>query len=719
MSRPSTIWLAFVACALLLAGAMAVVSRHAIGLEHDRVLAAADADAGQRVRLALWRMDSAATAILVRENSRPPADFRNPEPPGDAPDGARLYFEINGEGKLMAPSRGEVSGTTGDYRAALRRLLNLMDAPAAPAPGTGVPMPVQADAKAQTRDASAQQVQNADIAFAAANAVNASPVEEDADKKLAAAAAPQASAPKSAPPAMPSAIGPAPETSKSKAPAQQIAQGKLDVNELSQRAKAVQKSTNRYNVPSEGQGGGYGGSQPAAKKLAEAKAEKPQIAATDAAGEAKDRDTRREARTDSASASPADAGQIQQQDNIPRQQAFRTSDGQFGVLPATADSRVTAMQPVWIDGELLLVRAVGEGARQRVQGIWIDHRVLAASLLEAIRDLLPAASLAPYEPFVFTRDNVVLPGAAAGLATNRLTAVPRALEDVPMAMVSLPWELVPGPLPPLAAATGSALRILLSSAWTGAVLAILAAAFLLRGVLVLSERRAAFVSSVTHELRTPLTTFTLYSEMLADGMVKDPEKQHRYLRTLHTEAGRLGHLVENVLAYSRIERGSARTRMESINIQTLADRLMPRLSERAASVGATIDISLPADLAGRALTTDASAVEQIVFNLVDNAAKYAPPVPAGPPWQLVFSVARAELAIDFRDHGPGIPYAERKRLFRPFHKSAQDAANSKPGVGLGLALSRRLAKALGGSLALAESGTSGTTFRLVLPMTAR
>jgi signal transduction histidine kinase len=399
-------------------------------------------------------------------------------------------------------------------------------------------------------------------------------------------------------------------------------------------------------------------------------------------------------------------------------QGFAAPQEEQAAPRVTEDSRVTSLQPGRIDGEVLLVRAVGDGLRQRVQGIWIDHKAMGASLLDAIRDLLPAATLAPYEPFVFTRDNLVRPGATAGLAANRLTAIPRSLEDVPMAMVSMPWVLVPG-MAPAPAAAGSALGILLGSAWAGALLAIAAAAFLLRGVLVLSERRAAFVSSVTHELRTPLTTFTLYSEMLADGMVKDPEKQRGYLQTLRTEAARLGHLVENVLAYSRIERGSARTRMEDINIQTLADRLMPRLAERATGVGATIDICLPADLAGRTLTTDASAVEQIVFNLVDNAAKYAPPAAGGPPWQLVFAVARGQLAIDFRDHGPGIPPAGRKRLFRPFHKSAQDAANSKPGVGLGLALSRRLAHALGGSLDLAESSTSGTTFRLVLPMARR
>ena len=712
MSRPSTIWLAFVACALLLAGALAVVSRHALGLERERVEAEAEADAGQRVRLALWRMDSEATAILVRENNRQPADFVNPDPPADAPPGARLYFEINQKGELLAPARADVSGAATDRRAELRRLLHLMDAPAArleQASNTShqdgqANVPAQA---VQLKDM--QQVQNADLAIAAANVGNAAkaeavggmPMEEDNMLAKEAPAGGVASA--NAPPAV------AKPAVMSKSAAKESVQSKLDANELNQRAKAVQKSTNRYNSQQEEPSKVARPAEAAAPRPASAPAAAPAPQALGRGASSRPQPTPMPSVDKARAAGDRDAAVSQ---------VFAAPQEDQATPRVTEDSRVTSLQPVWIDGELLLVRAVGDGLRQRVQGIWIDHKAMGASLLDAIRDLLPAATLAPYEPFVFTRDNLVRPGATAGLAANRLTAIPRSLEDVPMAMVSMPWVLVPG-MAPAPAAAGSALGILLGSAWAGALLAIAAAAFLLRGVLVLSERRAAFVSSVTHELRTPLTTFTLYSEMLADGMVKDPEKQRGYLQTLRTEAARLGHLVENVLAYSRIERGSARTRMEDINIQTLADRLMPRLAERATGVGATIDICLPADLAGRTLTTDASAVEQIVFNLVDNAAKYAPPAAGGPPWQLVFAITRGQLAIDFRDHGPGIPPAGRKRLFRPFHKSAQDAANSKPGVGLGLALSRRLAHALGGSLDLAESSATGTTFRLVLPMARR
>ena len=82
----------------------------------------------------------------------------------------------------------------------------------------------------------------------------------------------------------------------------------------------------------------------------------------------------------------------------------------------------------------------------------------------------------------------------------------------------------------------------------------LAVGFLLMGAISLSQRRAAFISSVTHELRTPLTTFRMYTEMLVEGMASDPAKQSQYHRTLYRESDRLVHLVENVLSYARLVR---------------------------------------------------------------------------------------------------------------------------------------------------------------------
>src|SRR6187401_3474036 len=110
--------------------------------------------------------------------------------------------------------------------------------------------------------------------------------------------------------------------------------------------------------------------------------------------------------------------------------------------------------------------------------------------------------------------------------------------------------------------------------WLGAVLlAVAVAAFLLQGVMTLSERRAAFVSSVTHELRTPLTTFRMYAEMLARGMVPDANRRQEYFTTLQREAERLTLLVENVLAYARLERGRKPQAQDRVTLRSLLDRV--------------------------------------------------------------------------------------------------------------------------------------------------
>jgi signal transduction histidine kinase len=220
---------------------------------------------------------------------------------------------------------------------------------------------------------------------------------------------------------------------------------------------------------------------------------------------------------------------------------------------------------------------------------------------------------------------------------------------------------------------------------------------------------------VTHELRTPLTTFRLYSEMLAQGMLPDETQRQRYLDTLRVEADRLARLVDNVLSYARLERGRAGSHREPITLRALLDRCMERLTERAAQAGLELRTESQLELSELTVVTDASAVEQILFNLVDNAAKYA-----GRCSDRVLHVTidrdRNQVQIRVQDHGPGVSNRVERRLFQPFSKSAEDAAHTAPGVGLGLALSRRLAKELGGQLTLEKNSPSGATFLLSLPM---
>jgi signal transduction histidine kinase len=128
-----------------------------------------------------------------------------------------------------------------------------------------------------------------------------------------------------------------------------------------------------------------------------------------------------------------------------------------------------------------------------------------------------------------------------------------------------------------------------------------------------------------------------------------------------------------------------------------------------------LEIDIADDAADAVVRADASAVEQVLFNLVDNAGKYAA---SADDRRIRLDASRngKYAMVRISDHGPGIPPAEARKLFRPFSKSARDAANSAPGVGLGLALSRRLARQMRGDLKLESGNGSGASFVLTLPL---
>ena len=364
--------------------------------------------------------------------------------------------------------------------------------------------------------------------------------------------------------------------------------------------------------------------------------------------------------------------------------------------------KATPFDGVWHENELFLIRKATLDGEEVTQGIWLDAAQVQRMLLDEIRDLLPSAVLVPV--------NAV--GHSDNTSAESLLARTRDL-------VSLPYRLEPGEVTIASVDFWSPMRRSLALAWAGAVLAACATGGLLFGIVGLSERRAAFVSAVTHEMRTPLTTFRLYSEMLAGNMVTAPEKRASYFSTLTSEADRLSHLVENVLAYSQLERGSARTRIEETTLQAIVDRTLPRLEQRAAMADMGIQVDVDSVAGATRIKVDLTAVEQILFNLVDNACKYARPADDEPRIIHIEADARGSgtgriAMLRVRDHGRGISRHEERRLFRPFEKSSTEAAHSASGVGLGLALCRKLARALGGELHLCRE-SSGGCFVLTLP----
>lgn len=336
-----------------------------------------------------------------------------------------------------------------------------------------------------------------------------------------------------------------------------------------------------------------------------------------------------------------------------------------------------ALVPLAEDGELVLARRVGTPGHETVQGVRLSTADVAEELLALVRADFPRAQLIP-----------------------EYATPPRNLART---LAALPLRFEPNERPRLVT-DWTPTRSAVTAAGCALLVALGAVALLLARTLALSERRAAFVSTMTHELRTPLTTFRLYTDLLEAA--PETADRARYTQVLAREAERLSHLVENVLSYARLERGRAKPVPKAQTVDALLSPAIDRLRERAERAGFTLEVA-PHDGA-QLVKADAATVEQILLNLVDNAGKYAV---AAADKRLVLSVAQD--AIRLRDFGPGLDPIMRKRLFTPFSRSDKEAAGNAPGVGLGLALCRRLAREMGGDLVYREADP-GAEFALVL-----
>ena len=328
--------------------------------------------------------------------------------------------------------------------------------------------------------------------------------------------------------------------------------------------------------------------------------------------------------------------------------------------------------------ELAFVRRVTIGAHTVYQGVLADWSQLRAALLEQINDLFPTATLKP----------VLNPEVADAESGRMLGTVPVLLDSPEPTLAAGPWL--------------TASRAALGMTWIAALAAIFAAGLTLRASIHYGEKRSRFASAVTHELRTPLTTFRMYSEMLAEGMVRDDSQRALYLNTLKHESSRLATLVENVLSYARLEEGRSRPALKTVTVQSLLDELAPVLERRAAAAGMTINIDNRAGDSN--LVVDTDAIGQVVFNVVENSCKYATGngqhAPARNTIDLTCDIRDGQLHILMRDYGPGIEPQYARTIFKPFERGRHKPGDTTPGVGLGLALARGLARQMGGDLVL-------------------
>ena len=254
---------------------------------------------------------------------------------------------------------------------------------------------------------------------------------------------------------------------------------------------------------------------------------------------------------------------------------------------------------------------------------------------------------------------------------------------------------------------------------SGLMLAAFAAAILTSTVLLTREARrrqrearqkTSFVANVSHELKTPLTTIRMYAELLEEGRVAEPERRTAYLRTIVRETQRLARLVNNALDFSRIEQAHKQYCITRFDLAEAVTAVLDAHAPRLAEAGLVLRRTLPGTPIK--IQTDRDALEQGVLNLLDNAAKYAAD---GGAVDVVVRGEKGRAVVEISDRGPGIPRGQEAGLFQPFHRVDNSLTARHPGCGLGLGISRRLLRDLGGDLQYRARDGGGASFTILLP----
>jgi len=217
------------------------------------------------------------------------------------------------------------------------------------------------------------------------------------------------------------------------------------------------------------------------------------------------------------------------------------------------------------------------------------------------------------------------------------------------------------------------------------------------------ELRTALLQAVSHDLRTPLAGIKASASSLRQGDItwSDDDVQE-FLRTIEDETDRLTDLVSNLLDMSRIQAGAVRPAAREVGIDEVVPAALAGLGERGRSVAVDVPETLPP------VRTDPAMLERIVANLVDNALAHGARNPGDDGGVRVEAGAvGGHVLVRVVDRGPGIAEAQRERVFEPFQRMSD--ATSGAGVGLGLAVARGFARAMGGDLTIEDTPGGGTT----------
>jgi signal transduction histidine kinase len=225
-----------------------------------------------------------------------------------------------------------------------------------------------------------------------------------------------------------------------------------------------------------------------------------------------------------------------------------------------------------------------------------------------------------------------------------------------------------------------------------------------------------FVSSVSHELRAPIASVRLMAENLEGDKIPEPERQKEYFRFIGQECRRLSSLIENVLDFSRIEQGRKQYEFEPTDLVALTQTTVQLMEPYTAEKGVLLELNPAPDRSPATkfeLEVDGRAIQQALVNLIDNAIKHS-----AKGQTVTLNIGHDDQSgfnLSVCDHGPGIPTAEREKIFERFYRLGSELRRETQGIGIGLSIVKHIVAAHGGRVMVESEFGQGSRFTIILP----
>ena len=382
---------------------------------------------------------------------------------------------------------------------------------------------------------------------------------------------------------------------------------------------------------------------------------------------------------------------------------------------STFESEIDPLEFSLLDsGHFVLFRNVWREGERYIQGLLVDQNAFVSAAIERAFYDSPLSAMSNL--IVGYQDDVIriYPGPAnssypgnagemqgALLYSNRLSTPLDSLE-----LIFSINRLPPGP----GAAVLGWVTFVLAMVFAGGFIALYRLGV---SQINLARQQQDFVSAVSHELKTPLTSIRMYGEMLKEGWA-DEEKRQGYYEFIHDESERLTRMISNVLQLANITHNEPNFDLKRINVGELMSNIESKITNQVKRADFELNFNRNEDADNATIDIDEDCFAQIIINLVDNAIKFSKN--ADDKMIDIGSKLTGDKQIQFtvRDHGPGIPRDQMKKIFKLFYRTESELTRETVGTGIGLAIVHQLTTAMNGKVDVVNA-KPGAEFRISFP----